>query len=88
MNKDAIYTDAPASLAESLTAGEIIPDFLPSPEQLVRRMSKTELTITLNSRSVEFYKQYAEAHHIKYQTMINEVLDIYAQRCQDSIEFR
>jgi predicted DNA binding CopG/RHH family protein len=51
-------------------------------------MPKTKITITLNSRSVEFYKQYAEAHHIKYQTMINEVLDTYAQRYQNSIELR
>jgi predicted DNA binding CopG/RHH family protein len=55
-------------------------DDLPSPDMLVRRYPKTKVTITLNTRSVNFFKQYAQKNHVKYQTMINDVLDSYAQK--------
>jgi len=29
---------------------------------------------------VDFFKRYAKKNNVKYQTMINEVLDRYAQR--------
>jgi predicted DNA binding CopG/RHH family protein len=66
--------------------GEIISDFLPPPEQLVRKEPKVKVTITLNSRSVDFFKYFAEKNNIKYQTMINNVLDLYVQRYKDKIK--
>lgn len=60
--------------------GEIIADFLPPPEQLIKREPKVKITITLNSTSVDFFKKYAEKNKVKYQTMINEVLDLYAKK--------
>jgi hypothetical protein len=46
MNRKTIYTDAPKSVAENIMAGEVMPDFLPPPEQLRRKTSKVKLTAT------------------------------------------
>jgi hypothetical protein len=39
MNKEMIYRNAPKSISKSITDGEITADFLPPPEQLVRKTS-------------------------------------------------
>ncbi len=80
MNSKTIYNEALPGLSEALLHGSRIVDLLPGPDQLVRRQPKVKITITLNSRSVEFFKKAAKTHHMKYQTMINEVLDLYASR--------
>jgi predicted DNA binding CopG/RHH family protein len=80
MSKEIIYTDAPEQISQDLINGEVIRDFLPPPDQLVRKEPKVKITITLNRRSVDFYKQSAKKHNVKYQAMINEILDLYAQR--------
>jgi predicted DNA binding CopG/RHH family protein len=80
MKKDKInYTDAPLDVAESISAGEIITDFLPPPEKLIRKEAKVKITISLNSGNIDFFKKHAEKNNVKYQTMINEVLDRYVQ---------
>ncbi|WP_026043751.1 BrnA antitoxin family protein [Treponema primitia] len=86
MNRKIIYTKSPKDIGKSIMEGEMVKDFLPPPEKLVRKEPKTKITITLNSRSVEFYKKYAEEHDIKYQNMINEILDLYAQKYKNRIE--
>jgi predicted DNA binding CopG/RHH family protein len=81
MNKRRInYTEAPRNITRAITEGEIIADFLPPPEKLVRKEPKVKITITLNSGSVDFFKKFARKNNVKYQTMINEVLDKYVQR--------
>jgi predicted DNA binding CopG/RHH family protein len=80
MNKKTIYSKAPDTISEEIRSGEKIDDFLPPPDQLVKRNPKIKITITLNSRSVDFFKKYAKKNNVKYQTMINEVLDQYAQK--------
>jgi predicted DNA binding CopG/RHH family protein len=86
MNEKTIYTDAPNDVSKAIAEGETVTDFLPPPEQLSRREAKTKITITLNTQSVNFFKQYAEKHHTKYQTMINEVLDKYVQKYKDKLK--
>ena len=83
MKKNIIYTSAPKNISKNIVEGEVIPDFLPPPEQLVRKDSKVKITITLNSQSVDFFKHYAEINNMKYQTMINNVLDLYVQKYKD-----
>ena len=83
MKKKTIYTNAPDDISESLNSTEKTFDFLPPPDQLVKKNPKIKVTITLNSRSVEFFKKYAKKNNVKYQTMINEVLDQYAQKYSD-----
>jgi predicted DNA binding CopG/RHH family protein len=80
MNKrKTIYTEAPKNISKKIAEGEIISDFLPPPEELIRKEPKVKITITLNGRSVDFFKKYARKNNTKYQTMINEVLDKYVQ---------
>ncbi|GHU44389.1 CopG family transcriptional regulator [Spirochaetia bacterium] len=85
MKKKIIYTESPKGIGKALREGEIIQDFLPPPEQLIRKQPKIKITITLNSRSVDFYKNYAKKNNLKYQNMINEVLDAYAQKYRDRV---
>lgn len=85
MKEKMIYTDAPSDIGEELMIGERIIDFLPPPDQLARKTPKVKITITLNSQSVEFFKKSAKKNKVKYQTMINEVLDQYAKRYGDTI---
>ena len=79
MKEKTIYTNAPENIRESIDNGEKIIDFLPPPNQLIRKTPKVKITITLNSQSVNFFKQSAKKNKVKYQTMINEVLDQYAR---------
>jgi len=80
MNKDkAVYTKAPKDIAAALKDAKAISDFLPPPEELVLKEAKVKVTIALSNRSVEFFKAHAKKNNTKYQTMIYEVLDRYAQ---------
>jgi len=74
------YTEAPKSVSAAILDGEVIADFLPPPEKLLRKEPKVKITITLNSGSVNFFKRHARKNNVKYQSMINEVLDKYTQR--------
>jgi len=91
MNKNSkIYAEAPKNVSKAIIEGEIIADFLPPPEKLVRKEPKIKITITLNSGSIDFFKKHARKNNVKYQTMINEVLDKYVQKYgkkNDSIKF-
>ena len=80
MKEKMIYTEAPKDFSESISIGEKIIDFLPPPEKLIRKIPKVKITITLNSQSIDFFKKSAKKNNVKYQTMINEVLDQYARR--------
>ena len=81
MNKrQKIYTEAPKDISKAILDGEIIRDFLPPPEKLLRKEPKVKITITLNSGSVDFFKKHARQNNVKYQTMINEVLNKYVQK--------
>ena len=65
MKKKTIYTNAPADFSEALSVGERVNDFLPPPDQLIKKNPKIKITITLNSRSVEFFKKYAKKNKVK-----------------------
>ena len=54
-----------------------VKDFLPPPEELVFPQQTVKITISLSSLSVEFFKQQAKKHRVKYQQMIRELLDRY-----------
>jgi len=84
MNKKTVYRDAPNDIGEVLLKGEKIDDFLPPPDQLVKRIPKVKITITLNQQSVEFFKKSAKKNKVKYQTMINELLDKYVEKYRDT----
>ena len=53
-------------------------DFLPPPSKLVLPDESVKVTLNLKKSSVEFFKQEAIKNHTKYQRMIREVVDLYA----------
>ena len=65
------YTDEP------IGSLNIVPDFLPSPEELVFKEDTVKVTISLSKESVEFFKVEAKKHHTQYQKMIRRLLDAY-----------
>ena len=57
-----------------------VKNFLPPPGQLVFPKDLIKVTIALSKPSIEFFKKQAVKHHTKYQRMIREVVDRYAQQ--------
>ena len=74
MNKQIRYSNEP------LGKLEVIDDFLPSPKSLALKEENVKITIALSKESVEFFKAEADKHHIKYQRMIRQLLDIYVSK--------
>ncbi len=66
------YTD------EELGDIEVIPDFLPPPEELAFKEDTVKVTISLSKGSVEFFKKEAKKHNTQYQKMIRRLLDAYS----------
>ena len=66
------YTD------EDLGELQVIPDFLPSPEELALKEDTVKVTISLSRGSVEFFKEEAKKHNTQYQKMIRRLLDVYS----------
>jgi hypothetical protein len=61
MNKrKVLYTEALKSISKEIAEDEIIDDFLPPPEELIRKEPKVKITITLNGKSVDFLKSLQE----------------------------
>lgn len=56
---------------------KVINDFLPSPEELSLNEKKTKVTLTLTSKSLNFFKESAKKHNASYQGMIRRLLDYY-----------
>jgi len=72
MQKQTVkYTEGPIGRLE------IVPDFLPSPKDLVFKEAKVKVTLSLNKSTLDFFKQKAAHHHAKYQRMIRHLLDEY-----------
>lgn len=68
------YTDEP------LGRIEVVPDFLPRPEELVPRVETVKITVALSRSSVAFFKDEAKKAGTSYQRMIRNLLDVYAGR--------
>ena len=73
MSERIKYTD------EHLGDLRVVPDFLPSPDELVFKDDTVKVTISLSRASVEFFKQEAKKHHTQYQKMIRRLLDTYTE---------
>ena len=57
-----------------------VADFLPPPEELIIPQDTVKVTIALTQSSLDFFKRQAKRHHTKYQKMIRQVVDRYAQQ--------
>jgi uncharacterized DUF497 family protein len=73
MTEKIKYTDEP------LGTLKVVPDFLPSPEELAFREEGVKVTIALSKRSIEFFKREAAKYGTQYQRMIRRLLDTYAR---------
>ncbi len=75
MKKKTKYREDKGEIVGQL---HLIPDFLPSPEELAKEEKTVKVTIALSERSVAYFKHEAEAHGASYQKMIRKLVDIYA----------
>ena len=75
MRKQTKYTNEPIR-------AEVVDDFLPPPEELVRREDTVKVTISLTKPTVDFFKEHARLSRTQYQKMIRRVLDLYASHHQ------
>ena len=82
MSSKERYTDEP------LGKVRIVPDFLPSPEELVLREDTVKVTIALSKSSIAFFKREAKKHNTQYQKMIRRLLDAYTETQQQSLTTR
>jgi hypothetical protein len=60
--------------------GPVVKNFLPPPDKLVLRESNVKVTLSLSSRSVDFFKREAQKQHVPYQRMIRALVDAYAEK--------
>ncbi len=66
---------------ERLGRLKVVPDFLPSPDELVfRKEDNVKVTLSLSRASIEFFKREAGKRHTRYQKMIRRLLDVYAEQ--------
>ena len=65
------YTDEPMGKVK------VIPDFLPSPEQLALKDETVKVTIALSKTSIDFFKKESKKFNTQYQKMIRRLLDEY-----------
>lgn len=57
-----------------------IPDFLPSPAELMAAEKTVKVTLRLSESSVALFKSYANRYHTKYQKVIRRLVDTYANK--------
>lgn len=80
MSNTTSYTDAPVGIEESLNNATVVDDFLPSPKELISKVEKEKVTMSVDKYSLDLFKEYAKKHNTKYQPMINSVLGAYADK--------
>ena len=61
MSKTVKYADEPIGKIK------IIPDFLPSHEDLVLKEETTKVTLSMTKSSLDFFKRIAKSKNIQYQ---------------------
>jgi len=72
------YTDEPIGKLK------IVPDFLPTPEELAFREEGVKVTLALSKKSVDFFKSEASKHQTQYQRMIRRLLDSYVETHEEA----
>jgi predicted DNA binding CopG/RHH family protein len=77
MNRKITYTNEPMEM------GQVVKDFLPSPDQLVPKgKTKTnQVTLELTEESVSFFKAQADRKQIPYEKIIELLVEKYAHEC-------
>ncbi len=68
------YIDEPVGALKRVT------DFLPPPHKLFPAEQKVKITLTLDKKTVSFFKTSAHQLGAKYQRLMREVLKKYSQQ--------
>ncbi|MDJ0582767.1 hypothetical protein [Crocosphaera sp.] len=68
--------------AEPIGEVTIVKDFLPPPEELIPKKTTVRVTMEFTKESIEFFKREAKRNNASYQTMIRNLVDIYAKQQQ------
>lgn len=55
-------------------------DFLPAPDELLPKEETVKITISVDTDTIDFFKQSARENGTKYQRMMREVLKGYAKK--------
>lgn len=71
MSKDIKYTEG------EIISFKEVEDFLPPPEQLVRKHATKKITLSVRDKSFQFFKEKAKELGVPYQRMIRNLLDEY-----------
>ena len=79
--KSVKYTDAPDGVSEAIAVAEPMVDFLPSPESFAENMAKEKISLNVDAKALARYRAYAGKHGLKYQSLMNQVLSSYAEKC-------
>jgi predicted DNA binding CopG/RHH family protein len=74
------YTNPSKDIRDAIKQSEIIEDFLPPPDHLVFKEENVKITLELSSQSVRLFKRYAKSKGFKYQRMIRNLVDQYANK--------
>lgn len=74
------YSNAPRDVSEAIKQSEIIQDFLPLPDELVFKEDNIKVTLELSKRSVTLFKRYAKKKEFKYQRLLRNLVDLYAEK--------
>ena len=69
MKKKMVYENASENISHAIIDSKIIEDFLPCPEELVKK-----------KESVSLFKKKAKEAGIPYQKMIKNLLDRYTEK--------
>ena len=73
MKKRTSYSDEPMQF-------EIVEDFLPPPEQLIRHTRKVKVTLEVREPTVAVFRRKAGKTADGYRRMMGELLDFYAAK--------
>ena len=59
---------------------EIIEDFLPPPDELVRRARKVKVTLEVTQPTVDVFRKKAGGSTVQSRRMMGQLLDFYATK--------
>jgi hypothetical protein len=73
------YTDEPIQI------GERVPDFLPPPEEIAKARTLVYISIGIDLKSLDFFKEQAKLDNTSYEEIISRLLDEYVQHQQQIV---
>ncbi len=76
--KKTRYEQTPDEFKDALLKAREVADFIPPPELLIPKVETKKVTISLSTKSINFFKNVSEKTSVPYQQLIRRVLDSYA----------